>query len=168
LPAAAAVRIRFALSLQPSYLNVVLTEKVPITTLLSNIVGLAGIFSLFGMLLGFSDEFAALNPCARNKSGSGIASSEEVGETRRDDERFQQNNPLRAEQGEAAVAAIGAQNEVLEGKIRELTVRLATLEAKLAQSAATAETREEVPIYRFPTDMQQQSQRWIGYGRTVR
>jgi hypothetical protein len=49
-PAASEVIVTVALPLQSFFLNVQLTERVPILTLLSSIVGLSGIFAFFGAL----------------------------------------------------------------------------------------------------------------------
>jgi hypothetical protein len=84
-PASAAVRLSLSLPLQPFYLNVVLTEKTPLTSLLSTIVGLAGIFSLFGTLLGVTDTVQKFAP---KRCGGGARPAPES------DGSFSMSNPL--------------------------------------------------------------------------
>ena len=116
-PLAASVRLRFALPLQPFFLNVVLTEKVPLSSLLTSIVGLAGIFSFFGTALGSMESVATLKrrvvvrrgamakvASSRPPSASGGAGDGEGPALRRE-------NPLSVAAGEqlaAAAAAAGA------------------------------------------------------------
>ena len=102
VPTAAAVRITIALPLNAFYASTVLSEKQSITALLSSIVGLAGIFGLFGSLLGAADYAATLDPCAaaraRNarKAVAGGARAVEGAEARGGGDGAATVNPLRA------------------------------------------------------------------------
>lgn len=61
-PLKAAIRVRVQLELQPFFLNVVLSERIPITALLSTLVGLSGIFGFFGTLRGLAFKLAPTRP----------------------------------------------------------------------------------------------------------
>jgi len=57
-PASAAVEARIGLSLQPYYSRTTLTEKTTLLQLFASIVGLAGIFSVFGILFQQTERFS--------------------------------------------------------------------------------------------------------------
>ena len=55
MPAAATVRLHFDFPLQPFYASTQLSEKRPMSALITSIVGLMGVFSFFGKLLTLLD-----------------------------------------------------------------------------------------------------------------
>ena len=123
-------------------------------TLLSNIVGLAGIFSVFGTLLGISDKvIAALNADARKKNGGTTVAKEEEGGTPRDDgATFSHSNPLREREdlGVAATEKNTSPDAVLPKSMRQITDRQATAEGAFVKIAAvTAEARATPQIQQF-------------------
>jgi len=59
IPNAAAVSVKVTFPLSTFFSTIVLSEKQSIAALLSSLVGLAGIFSLFGTLLAVTDVSAA-------------------------------------------------------------------------------------------------------------
>ena len=59
-PASASVEARVLLSLQPYYSRTTLTEKTTLLQLFASIVGLAGIFSVFGILFQNTERFSGL------------------------------------------------------------------------------------------------------------
>ncbi len=66
IPSASPVTVTFALSLSSTYSSTLLTQRVPITQLLANIVGLSGLLAFFGMAFGSFEGY-----CARKKGGMG-------------------------------------------------------------------------------------------------
>ncbi len=66
IPTASSVTVTFALSLSSTYSSTLLTQRVPITQLLANIVGLSGLLTFFGMAFGSFEGY-----CARKKGGVG-------------------------------------------------------------------------------------------------
>jgi hypothetical protein len=66
IPTASPITITFALSLSSTYSSTLLTQRVPITQLLANIVGLSGLLAFFGMAFGSFEGY-----CARKKGGVG-------------------------------------------------------------------------------------------------
>jgi hypothetical protein len=66
IPTASPVTVTFALSLSSTYSSTLLTQRVPITQLLANIVGLSGLLAFFGMAFGSFEGY-----CARKKGGVG-------------------------------------------------------------------------------------------------
>lgn len=139
-PAAASVRVRVALPLQPFFQNVVLTEKVTVTALLTSIVGLAGIFSLFGTLLGVADEAAKLGGATTLKTGSRVASAAPPAGEKGDgeDERFTFDNPLAVARREGGGGACSVAAAPSDGTATPSTsTSIAECAAGAAQSAAS-------------------------------
>jgi hypothetical protein len=66
IPTASPVTVTFALSLSSTYSSTLLTQRVPITQLLANIVGLSGLLTFFGIVFGSFEGY-----CARKKGGVG-------------------------------------------------------------------------------------------------
>jgi len=66
IPTASPVTVTFVLSLSSTYSSTLLTQRVPITQLLANIVGLSGLLAFFGMAFGSFEGY-----CARKKGGVG-------------------------------------------------------------------------------------------------
>ena len=64
LPTASPVTVTFALALSTTYSSTLLTQRVPITQLLANIVGLSGLLALFGTAFGSFEVY-----CARSRAG---------------------------------------------------------------------------------------------------
>jgi hypothetical protein len=65
-PLAAAVNVTLLLPLSATYVTRLLTERVPWTQLVANIVGLSGLLAFFGMAFGSFEGY-----CARKKGGVG-------------------------------------------------------------------------------------------------
>ena len=66
IPTASPVTVTFALSLSSTYSSTLLTQRVPITQLLANIVGLSGLLAFFGMAFGSFE-----GNCVRKRAGVG-------------------------------------------------------------------------------------------------
>ena len=101
-PAAASVLLSVALPLDSVYTQVTLTQRVPWTQLLANIVGLSGVVGFFGMLYGQletrliraggkKDLLAAVAAPAATAAKMGAA----LRESALEDSMFAVNNPLR-------------------------------------------------------------------------
>ena len=65
IPAASPVTVTFALALSTTYSSTLLTQRVPITQLLANIVGLSGLLAFFGMAFSSFEGY-----CARRTGGA--------------------------------------------------------------------------------------------------
>lgn len=52
IPSASPVTVTFSLSMSSTYSSTLLTQRVPVTQLLANIVGLSGILAFFGTMFG--------------------------------------------------------------------------------------------------------------------
>jgi serine/threonine-protein kinase len=70
IPTASFVTVTFALSLSSTYSSTLLTQRVPITQLLANIVGLSGLLAFFGMAFGSFEGF-----CSRKRGAVGGANN---------------------------------------------------------------------------------------------
>jgi hypothetical protein len=92
LPTASPVTVTFALALSTTYSSTLLTQRVPVTQLLANIVGLSGLLAVFGVAFG-SFEACALKRGAASKRRLSAAplSSGSV----QQDATVIQTNPLR-------------------------------------------------------------------------
>jgi sugar lactone lactonase YvrE len=66
LPTASPVTVTFALALSSTYSSTLLTQRVPITQLLANIVGLSGLLAIFGTAFGSFELY-----CARKSRAGG-------------------------------------------------------------------------------------------------
>ena len=80
IPTASSVTVTFALPLSSTYSSTLLTQRVPITQLLANIVGLSGLLAFFGMAFGLFEGYCARKrgavephkpPLLRSSTGSG-------------------------------------------------------------------------------------------------
>jgi hypothetical protein len=65
IPTASPVTVTLALSLSSTYSSTLLTQRVPVTQLLANIVGLSGLLAFFGMAFGSFEGY-----CARRTAGA--------------------------------------------------------------------------------------------------
>jgi hypothetical protein len=65
LPLASSITVTFALALSSTYSSTLLTQRVPITQLLANIVGLSGLLAIFGWAFGNFEAY-----CAKKKGGA--------------------------------------------------------------------------------------------------
>ena len=59
LPTASSVTVTFALALSTTYSSTLLTQRVPITQLLANIVGLSGLLTIFGIAFGSFEGYCS-------------------------------------------------------------------------------------------------------------
>ena len=104
IPTASSVTVTIALSLSSTYSATLLTQRVPITQLLANIVGLSGLLSFFGMSFGWFEA-----ACTR-KRGPAPDNGVQAGETA----AFSIANPLihsapaAADSTQGALGAAGA------------------------------------------------------------
>ena len=64
LPTASPVTVTFALALSSTYSSTLLTQRVPVTQLLANIVGLSGLLAIFGLAFGSFEDY-----CSRRRVG---------------------------------------------------------------------------------------------------
>ncbi len=95
IPTASTISIVISLPLNTFYAVTVLSEKQSITVLLSSIVGLAGVFGVFGMLLGATDIAAKIDPCKRKIKFASTTAVEERAVVQKEDELLPTTiNPL--------------------------------------------------------------------------
>ena len=59
LPTASSVTVTFALALSSTYSSTLLTQRVPVTQLLANIVGLSGLLAIFGIAFGSFEDYCS-------------------------------------------------------------------------------------------------------------
>jgi len=86
-PLASSVSVTFSLPLSSPYSVTLLTQRVPITQLLANIVGLSGVLAFFGLTFGFFESWTLKRrPLAPGlvreggkSQGSGVARTRNVG-----------------------------------------------------------------------------------------
>jgi hypothetical protein len=154
-PLSAAVNVTILLPLSATYVTTLLTERVPWTQLVANIVGLSGILGVFGTLFGLCEKRLARGGAPGGKvvvaaAGEGAAKAAAVGSAA--EGLFSVSNPLRVGplpvRRRSAVAlvlpsasAAGAHASALQVFAAQLAALEARLPAAMAAEVASAEAR---------------------------
>jgi hypothetical protein len=159
-PLAAAVNVTILLPLSATHVTTLLTERVPWTQLVANIVGLSGLLGVFGTLFGICEKRLArgLEPLGGGKGAAAPAAAAPAGEGGAAGGAarglFSVSNPLRVGPlpvrqrstmalvlPSAAAAAAGAHESALRAFAAQLAALEARLPAVVAAQVATAEAR---------------------------